>query len=465
MEEKKEKINPLKVTEEEESAAFDKLEKATFDLLDEQPFVGHLIQKLTRAVSKEIPTACVFIQDGKYSLMVNPKFFCEQGRKEAQAILKHEIYHLLNEHLKRMEDKDRKVWNVAADLAINQYIPNLPRYDRADIKKKLIEKGGLTEEEAEKELPKADADGKCCMGLKPEHYKLPLEKTAEWYYEKVMSDPELKDKFQQKVMRISGNMTSMSKEEQEKLKEALKNGARIEVGSGDHENWDTIEGETREILDEELKRMVRESMEQAGKDFGNLPNGMQQTIIEFLTTKVNWKAQLRAFVQLATQVKIAKSRKRPNRRYGPTFPGNKSDLKLKLGVAIDTSGSISQDELSLFAGEINRIFDAGCANITIVEGDAIVHRIYPLKRKFKSGEVDFHGRGGTNAQPWLDALDKERVDAAVILTDGYFGNVKKPKAKVLWALTETGYSIEQLKENVKFGRCVKLETEKKHRIR
>jgi predicted metal-dependent peptidase len=49
------------------------------------------------------------------------------------------------------------------------------------------------------------------------------------------------------------------------------------------------------------------------KDFSKLPAGMQQMIKEMLESKVNWKAELRNFIQIATQVLRVKSMKRPSR--------------------------------------------------------------------------------------------------------------------------------------------------------
>jgi predicted metal-dependent peptidase len=442
-----------------------KLEKAVFRLLDDQPFVGHLIQQLTRQISDEIPTACVSVKDNKYALTVNPFHFNRLNSDENVAILKHEVFHLLNEHLKRLVDKHPRMWNVAADIAINQYIPNLPRFVRAEAIAEMV-KLGFTEAEAEKQLPKADADGKCCDCLLPEQYGLEREKTAEYYYEKVLNNKEMREKFDKKTINLSG----MSKEEQEKLKQDIKDGkVRITVTAGDHADWGDMDGSTPEIIDEELKRMIRDAMEKSTKSFGLLPSELQRAIMELLQSKINWKSRLRSFVQVATHIYREKSRKRPSRRYGIAFPGQKSEYKLNLGVVVDTSGSIGEQELALFAGEINRIFETGIADVTVLEADASVHKTYKLKKKFDGKASRFCGGGGTAAQPWIDALDKNHLDAGIILTDGFFDlNLKKSKAPILWCLTETGVKVEEFEKSVKFGRKVQLETEdgkKKQRLR
>jgi len=453
------------ITEDELIESSNKLEQAVYDLLTRQPFIGHLVQLLTRQISKKIPTACVSVMNHRYTLTINPDFFQKLTTPEAAAIITHEVYHLLNEHLKRVSEKEPMIYNVAADMAINQYISDLPRYDREEVKKELLDaakKAGqkLSDKDVDKILPKPDKEGKCAGCLLPQNYNLPLEKTSEWYYEKIMNDSKLREQFQQKVIRLGG----MSKEQQKQLAEDIKSGkVRVEVCEGSHDEWGTAEGTTPEVLDEELKHIVREAMEKSKKDFGRLPAGLQQSIYDMLESKVNWKAQLRSFVQVATRVLREKSRKRPSRRYGVSFPGQKSEFKLNLGVVFDTSGSISDEELKLFLGEVHRINETGMADITIMEADADVHKTYQYKSSMGKFEAHrFYGRGGTDAGPWLKALEDGRYDAGIILTDGYFSfELKKPRTAIMWALTEQGYSVKDFNEGVKFGRKVKLEVDKR----
>lgn len=470
-------VPTTEITEEEELVTCDKLEKGIFTLLENQPFVGHLVQMLTRQISKRIPTACVSVYQHRYTLTINPDFFKELSPSESAAIITHEVYHLLNEHLKRCEGKDMRMFNVAADMAINQYIPDLPKFDREkkkqewfdkikEYEKEIIAKGGKVEkevtlEDVDKMLPPADKNGKCSTCLLPQDHGLELEKTAEWYYDAVMKNKEMQQKFGKKSLKLS----DLTPEEQKQLAEDIKNGkVKIEVGSGTHDDWGTIEGETPEVIDEELKHIIREAMEKAKKDFGKLPAGMQQAINEMLESRINWKAELRNFVQVATRVLRVHSRKRPSRRFGWPFDGQRSDFKLNLGVVVDTSGSISDEELKLFLGEIHRINETGLADIIIMEADATVHRSYKFDKKMGKVEMHrFYGRGGTDAAPWLKALEDGKFDAGIILTDGYFAhNLQRPKhTSILWALTEHGYKCAEFQKEVAFGKKIQLEMEKK----
>lgn len=439
------------------------LTSSVHSLLKSHAFLGHLIQMLVRNTTTEIPTAAVAAIHNRYHLLINPFFYSSLSIDEAKAILTHEMYHLLNDHLKRRRNFDPKLWNVAADMAINCYIQNLPRFDRETAKKNLIEKQGLSEEEAESKLPKADKDGKCASCLLPGDYGLPERRTAEFYYNQIMNNQELKKQFQQPKVYINPETgeTNLSPEEQEKLKQDIKDGkVTFDFGNPDHEQWGTVDGQTDKILDEELKRMIREAKEKAPESFGHLPGEMKEQILKFLQSKVNWKAKFRSWLQHATEVLRVSTRKRRSRRFGITYPGQKSDFKLNLGVYVDSSGSISDEDLKLFGGEINRIFDTKLANVDIMVGDTRTHEHYPMKRKMEPKDFKVSGRGGTDAAAWLRYAEKQKFDALVILTDGWFDyNLKKPSFPVLWALTVHGYKEEDFQKYVKFGKVVKLELE------
>lgn len=448
----------------------DLLSKAIFNLLKSHAFLGHLIQMLDREVSLEIPTAGVCALNNRYRLIVNPFFYSDLKDEESIAILTHELYHLLNDHLKRRKNKEHKIWNVACDMAINCFIPNLPKFNRDEMKQKIMKEYNISEKEADAKLPKADKDGNCNTCLLPSDHNLPDKQASEFYYKKIMNDPEfqnLKNKFgKQKVtVTMGGSGEQMSKEEQEELKEKIKKGeVEFDFSGCDHEKWDSVGGQTSDILDEELKRMIREAKEKAPKSFGHLPSSMIEEILKFLTTKINWKARFRSWLQKATKVLRKNTRKRPSRRFGITFQGQNNDYKLNLVVVVDSSGSISNEDLKLFGGEINRMFNSKLADIRIVCGDTEIHDDYVLKKAMTPKDFKVSGRGGTCATAWLDYITKKcKPDAVVVLTDGYFEQVKKrPKFPILWALTIDGYKPKDFKEHIcKFGEIVKLEREEK----
>jgi len=356
------------------------------------------------------------------------------------------------------------------DMAINIFIPNLPKFDHKTAVEDGMKRHGLLEEDMKKHLPKPDMDGKCTSALLPRHFNMPDGRTAEWYYKTIMNDPKLRDKFKSKKILIkvyepNEENNSGSKENPQSLKDQLDSGrAILDVQSdGDHNKWQQCQAHSQQLIDEELKRIIREAKDLAPKSFSTLPGDMVSTIQNFLKSKNNWKGVLRSWIQRATEVLRVNTRKRPSRRYGIIYPGQRSDFRLNLSVVADSSGSISDKDLALMGGEINRLFETKMANITVIVGDYVVQKVTKMTKLLTPKDFKFPGRGGTNAQPWLEEADKQNADAVIILTDGEFDyKLKRPKCLVLWALTTRGIEEENFKSRVPFGKVIKLSQEEKN---
>ena len=145
------------------------------------------------------------------------------------------------------------------------------------------------------------------------------------------------------------------------------------------------------------------------------------------------------------------TRKKLNRRYGIYFDGSRVECKLDLMVAIDTSGSITDSDLSLFFAEINKIKALGM-KITICEIDTVIHKVY--KYDFQPKLVC--GRGGTDFKPFFEYVKKmgQKPNALIYLTDLEaslnFSNVSR--VPTLWAITQQGGEIK----DIPFGIGIKL---------
>jgi predicted metal-dependent peptidase len=119
-------------------------------ILQRKYFYGHFLQQFKRhtvnktshpEMAKVIRTLAVNItSDLKPNLFINTDFYSSgdydpenpseqtwgMTQEEKLSLLEHEILHILNKHLIRIENRHDYVWNLATDLAINQYIKGLP---------------------------------------------------------------------------------------------------------------------------------------------------------------------------------------------------------------------------------------------------------------------------------------------------------------------------------------------------
>jgi predicted metal-dependent peptidase len=103
-------------------------------------------------------------------------------------------------------------------------------------------------------------------------------------------------------------------------------------------------------------------------------------------------------------------------------------------LGIDTSGSVSDSELTEFMGEIHHIYKCG-VDITIVQCDT---QMYPPEKYTGKFEMAVQGRGGTEFDPVLEYFNENlnKYTSLVYFTDGECNTYVKPRGNVLWVLSE-----------------------------
>ena len=125
----------------------------------------------------------------------------------------------------------------------------------------------------------------------------------------------------------------------------------------------------------------------------------------------------------------------------------------RLLVVIDTSGSIGQDDLTLFFNEIFHLWRAG-AQVDVLESDTKVYRQYAYRGA--TPEL-ITGRGGTNFNDALEQANRQHPDGLIFFTDGF---ADKPRVQmrmpVLWVITRRGLEPKQLAWAELPGRKVKM---------
>lgn len=176
----------------------------------------------------------------------------------------------------------------------------------------------------------------------------------------------------------------------------------------------------------------------AGRDPGNFIEELDEAFPEPTKPRMDWKTALRLFA--TPQRRAFTTYARPNRRYRlrvGEIPGRiyRPDVARpkRLFVVIDTSGSMSTEELNEIAGELRRL--NRWARFTVVECDTIIHRVYPFAGHF----TDAAGRGGTDLRPVFEPafLAEHRPDGVVYFTDGEGPYpATAPGVPTLWVLTK-----------------------------
>lgn len=198
-----------------------------------------------------------------------------------------------------------------------------------------------------------------------------------------------------------------------------------------HEGWS--EGD-QEIVGEKIRGIAEKAIrEQEKKGWGDVPGNLAAKIIAANKPVVNWKKEVRYFINQIILSGRKSTRMRPNRRWGYANPGAKKDYTSSILVAIDTSGSVSDDLLKYFLTELNGMIDH--VKVDLIQFDTQIYgKPEPFEKKRK--EIQIKGRGGTCFQPPIELADELGYDGLVMFTDGYAPFPAKPRTRMLWCVHE-----------------------------
>jgi len=379
-----------------------------YRLLMDEPFFAALSRRVEKREDRSIPTAGVRIDpdSAQFEMLYNPEFFDKLPENEVKGVLKHEFYHLIFEHVtsRKPEGVPHKTWNIAADLAINSHL-----------------KG---------ELPELA----CMPGVGP-FEEFPLGESAEWYLKNLTDD--------QVDQCDNGDGDGDGQ------------GGEPKPGSGQldsHEGWE--EGSGCEAADAMAKERLKQAMKEAAKEASKSPNGwgsiggeLKKDIIKRLETKVDWKKVLRYFIKTSQRANKSSTVRRINRRYAYIHPGKKVKRQAKIAIAIDQSGSVSDEMLQQFFGELNKL--SKLAAFTVIPFDTRVDDklVYEWK-KGQSHKAERVMCGGTCFDAPTEYVNKRGdFDGVIILTDMEAPKPVRCKAQRMWMTDERGASRPYFQTN------------------
>ena len=404
--------------------------KTSIQLMLKEPFYGHLFSTLLKKTSEDIDSTEIFIgTDNLLYLKINPKYWHEdlQGidldhtQNLKYGALKHQILHIVFKHfLKTKEFGNKTIFDIAADLTVNQYIHS----SQLNFEAIKIES-----------FP---------------NFNLKKNQSVDYYYyrlkeelEKINPNIEDKDSSIDAAENDTSNQaenTNELNEAQQRLLDLLTNPKNSWLNQ--HQNWNDLRklGHTdSQMIENGINDLVINSLQRIkDKNFANLPAAIQDYINfleQSLKPSVNWKKALRLFSSGSRKTVLKNTISKPSKRYGSS-PGIKIQRKHKLLVVIDSSGSIIEEEITEFFNEIYHIWKLG-AEIQVIECDSEIHNKYAYKGHFPT---HISGKGGTDFNPPIKyANEIFKPDAVIYFTDG---NADAPKIKsrkpILWLISSKG---------------------------
>lgn len=384
----------------------------------EVSFYGHILQSLSINYSTEIPTAGVYF-DNKlktFKLLINPNYFTSLNLDQRMGLLLHELFHITFRHVYYdYLSYDKKMLNISMDLVINQYIKVLP--DGCMDYKKFFTKD-------KQPFPKLSTT---------EHYYSLLKDDAKMELDKNsmkkmsgMSDKEFQDMIDNLPAEMEAE-TDNNGNISVKAKEWFKD------KEFDQHGWeDGDDGSALEKM-EALKDLIKRTMQKTSYSYGHAPK-MVQDLLETLDKnieKLNYKKILLDTLKKSLPSKdTEKTWVRPSRRYGDLAKGTKLGKMPKIDFYIDTSGSISIEEANELLSITNEFMTVGVEKAYVHLWADDIYFTKQIKRNFQIQQDDFKS-GGTDLNGVMQSIAKRKPELAIILTDGYFGEPKIDKKKLL----------------------------------
>ena len=404
----------------------ERITKGLVDLQSEQVFFSHLCMNLRPMADASTMTASV---DMRGEMRYNEKWMMSLSIDQTMGLLCHEVLHVAFNHCARTGGRRNKIANIAQDAIVNY----------------MVKKSNL-------QLP----DG----GIPVDTYK----NTAEILHPKgkyTIRDIDKKD-----WEAVYDEIYPLLKDMKDDERSGNGNGDGTGKGKASQGFDEHIRGNCSEQEEANLREDWQGKLCDAAtyaKKVGKLPAGMERLISGLLKPKVQWKSLLLRYLK-AHFTPVDWSYNKPSKKSYATkvFLPNTLKENIECEVYVDTSGSVSQDELKSFLSEIVGIAKA-MSNITMWVTFIDSHIEESARYKVGNGEIAKilamkpKGGGGTDMEVGLDYCKKMNpsIPVAIVFTDGYVPIRRKAKDypfEVIWVVTPDGQT-----KDLKYGQVVKMD--------
>jgi predicted metal-dependent peptidase len=445
--------------------AEEKLTRARVQLQKEKPFFSYLCMHLNFIEMKEIETMGV---DRYGNLYYNTSFVDTLTDEEIKGCLAHEVMHCALEHLERGEGREPEVFNISSDIVIN----NILTKDNFQIPKGClvphnnqfkifgIELKGLEDQTSE------EVYDKIWKVLAKQFNRVRQQ------IKKFIQDQEKKGiKGFDKHIYGNGNGKKGDKSKcghcagTGKCPKCNGTGCPDCNGTGKCTNCNgTGEIEKNPVNTKKIdwKKTLVDACSYA-RQRGDVPAGMERMIGKLFDTYIDWRGLLYRYI--TSQIPVDYTWARPSKKshsLGIYLPAVERE-SIEVMVAVDTSGSISQKELTEFISEISSIVNSfKNVELTIMDCDCQVNGVHTMRNATAEQVIhdvgkNLRGGGGTSHKPVFNWINKNKPTAKFVIcfTDGYteFPSKSEVKQPVLWVVAG---NYRQEKGHFPYGDVIEL---------
>ncbi len=382
-----------------------KLSAARTRLILDKPFLGALVLRLPMLAAD--PKWCKTTATDARTFYYNPAYIEGLTLDQTQFMLAHEALHCALSHFARREHRTLHRWDLACDFAINPLLikdglkppPGALYLDQFD---------GMTAEEIYPAIADMEADN---------------ETLDQHIYDQDDSG--------------SGNNRGQGQSPPRPDEEGGGNRpeAELDANRGGAPQPPPLTDNEREQLSVQWQQRLAGAAQQA-LQAGKLGGGLARLVDHLLQPQLPWRMLLAKYMTAISRDDYNYTR--PSRREGAAiFPSLRS-AQVDIVVVLDTSGSVSVDEMREFMSEIDAIKGQVRARVTLHACDAELAAGGPWEfepwEEFKLPD-NIKGGGGTCFTPvfdWARSRDRQ-PDLLVYFTDaeGEFPK-QEPYYPVLW---------------------------------
>lgn len=197
----------------------------------------------------------------------------------------------------------------------------------------------------------------------------------------------------------------------------------------------------------ELAQEIESALRQGGIYAGKVGGDMLRSVKSMLEPKVDWREVLRRFVRTSLKDRDSPSWRKAHKNYlwqDIILPSIVGKRMKHLVIAMDTSGSIQGEMLSLFMGELNKVVtttNPDRVDVLYWDTEVAGHETHKGAAKSIVSKTKPKGGGGTNPDcvpAFMLNKKLEKADALVVLTDGYMTSDARKWAglglPILWCI-------------------------------
>lgn len=390
-----------------------KLSAARTRLILERPFLGALVLRLPLV---EAGDWCKTTATDARSIYYSADYIAELNPKQVQFMLAHDALHCALSHFARRQHRNKHRWDVATDFAINAMLVGEGMHAPPDALY-LEHFSGMTAEEI---YPMLNED----------EDREPVDQHLYDEYDEASEDSnsEEGDSDQSQSNGDSGNESRGGQQPPPKQgdgSEDGKAGCPPPLSNGERQDLQVQ-------WQQHLAGAAQMAM-QAGK----LDGAMARLVDHFLQPSLPWRMLLARYMTASARDDYSYTRPSTRRGSGAIFPALRSG-EVNVVAVVDTSGSISIEEIQEFVSEVDGLKGQMRAAVTLMACDQEIvgtpYRFEPWEEMRIDLSAIQGGRGTSFVPPfeWVEQQDRQ-PDLLLYFTDaeGRFPDVA-PAMPVVW---------------------------------